>query len=165
MVLPLHWKPLQLAGAGTLQVPPPLQWPAACSETLEQDGSEQTVDAQYLRHTPLPLHAPSVPHEVAGSAAQSLRGSEPFFTDRQLPDLAAQSLSLVLLQVLGQQQSLFAQAVWTRSFSHSAVQLLPFTSFLCWQPLAGQLVGLVDSGSQVSAPSLMPLSHLIEQSL
>src|SRR5439155_10277337 len=58
-----------------------------------------------------------------------------------LPHLAAQSLSLVLLQVLGQQPSLFAQAVWTRSFTHSAVQLLPFTSFLSWQPLAGQLVG------------------------
>ena len=37
-------------------------------------------------------------------------------------------------------------------------------SFRSWQPTAGQAVGHVDRGSQVSIPSLTPLSHLMAQS-
>jgi hypothetical protein len=81
------------------------------------------------------------------------------------PHLAGQSVSFVLLQVEGQQSSPEAQVVCCLSFTHSAVQLPGLTSFLSWQRIAGQAVGQLASGSQVSDPSLTPLSHLVAQSL
>jgi hypothetical protein len=81
------------------------------------------------------------------------------------PHFGTQSESLVALQFDGQQPSLDTHAVCCLSLTHSAVQVPAFTSLRNWQPTAEHVVGQVESGSQVSIPSLTPLSHLTLQSL
>jgi hypothetical protein len=80
------------------------------------------------------------------------------------PHFGTQSESLVALQFDGQQPSLDTHAVCCLSLTHSAVQMPALTSFRNWQPTAGHTAGQVESGSQVSIPSLTPLSHLTLQS-
>jgi hypothetical protein len=81
------------------------------------------------------------------------------------PHLGSQSLSLLLWQALGQQPSLEAQAVCVREFSQAALQVPAFFSSRSWQPIAGQLVGQLERGSQVSPDSLTPLLHITPQSM
>jgi hypothetical protein len=71
----------------------------------------------------------------------------------------------VALHCDGQQPSLDMHTLCCLSLTHSAVQVPPLTSLRSWHPTAGQVVGQLDSGSQVSTPSLTPLSHLTLQSL
>jgi hypothetical protein len=81
------------------------------------------------------------------------------------PHLGWQSLSLLALQALGQQSSPLAQTVCMREFSQAALQVPGFLSSRSWQPMAGQVVGQVESGSQVSPASLTLLPHMTPQSL
>jgi hypothetical protein len=82
-----------------------------------------------------------------------------------LPHLGGQSESLVALHCDGQQLSPDIHAVCCLSLTHSAVQVPPLISLRSSHPTGGQVVGQLDSGSQVSIPSLTPLSHLALQSL
>ena len=81
------------------------------------------------------------------------------------PHLGWQSLSLLALQAGGQQSSLEAHVVWVREFSQTALQVPAFFSSRSWQPMAGQLLGQVEVGLQVSPGSFTPLPHLTPQSL
>jgi hypothetical protein len=81
------------------------------------------------------------------------------------PHLGWQSLSLLALQADGQQSSPDAQAVCVRDSSQTALQVPAFFSSRSWQPMAGQLLGQVEVGSQVSPGSFTPLPHLTLQSL
>ena len=83
-----------------------------------------------------------------------------------LPHIVAQSLSLAALQAGGQQLSPFTQAVCMTSSTHWAWQLPPFARRRSMQPLAGQVVGQLDSGSHFSpqALSTVPLPQTHEQS-
>jgi hypothetical protein len=78
-------------GAGTTmrQVPPPLQVRAGIDVPALQLAAPQTVPLAYLRHEPLPSHAPSVPQLVAPWSAHWFRGSVPAGTSMHRPSLPA----------------------------------------------------------------------------
>jgi hypothetical protein len=82
-----------------------------------------------------------------------------------LPHRAAQSGSLLALQLEGQQPSSGWHLVCWASGMHSAAQVPEFTSLRSWQPSGGHSVGQEVSGSQVSLPSLVPLPQTTRQSL
>ncbi len=82
------------------------------------------------------------------------------------PHRGLQSLSVALVQPVGQQPSPLAQAVWTPSSVQLAVQLAADpTSFRRMQAFQGQVAGQAEGGSQVSPVSTAPLPHLGLQSL
>jgi hypothetical protein len=84
-----------------------------------------------------------------------------------LPHLGLQSLSTLALHAAGQQPSPAVHAVCTVSSTHWAWQVPPLTRRRCWQPMAGQDVGQLVSGSQVSPQldSTWPLPQVQLQSL
>jgi hypothetical protein len=97
-------------------------------------------------------------------AVQALAGSQvsPRSTT-PLPQLGAQSLSLLALQPDGQQPSLLAQAVCMPAFTHATLHIAAVPVRLrSWQPIAGQVVGQLPS--QVSPLSTMPLPQRTAQS-
>jgi hypothetical protein len=81
-----------------------------------------------------------------------------------LSQTAMQSESLRALQPDGQQPSPARHSVCRRSLTHWAEQVPGLTSLRSWQPCAGQAVGQLASGSQVSLTSLVPLSQTARQS-
>lgn len=85
----------------------------------------------------------------------------------EFPQTGVQLLSLLALQVEGQQPSPFAQALITVVLTHLAVQAAAVPcSARSWQPTAGQLVGqLAPSQLSLQAASVTPLPHWQAQSL
>jgi hypothetical protein len=82
------------------------------------------------------------------------------------PQRGAQSLSLALLQPVGQQPSPFAHAVCTPSSTQLAVHVAAEpSSFFRMQPFHGHVAGQCDGGSQVSPASTAPLPQRGWQSL
>jgi hypothetical protein len=85
----------------------------------------------------------------------------------EFPHAGVQLLSLLALQVDGQQPSPFLHAVSTVVFTHLAVQAaaVPWSA-RCWQPTGGQVVGqLAPSQLSLHAGSVTPLPHWQAQSL
>lgn len=77
-------------GAGLVQAPAPLHVDAAVYRSATQISPAQTVLAGYSRHSPVPLHLPSVPQLAAVMSAHIRRGSgAPTATELQRPKLPA----------------------------------------------------------------------------
>src|SRR6185369_11474693 len=76
-------------GAGTTmrQVPPPLHVRAGIDVPALQLAAPHTVPLAYLRHAPLPSHAPSVPQLAAPWSAHWFSGSVPAGTSMHRPSL------------------------------------------------------------------------------
>jgi hypothetical protein len=85
----------------------------------------------------------------------------------EFPHRAAQSSSLLALQVGGQHPSPLAQVVWVPALTHSAVQAAAVPCRVrSWQPEGGQAVGqLGPSHFSLQAISVIPLPHWQVQSL
>ena len=141
---------------------------------LQPGGQQSSLDMQAVCSRSFTHWALQVPplislrswHSWAGQAVgQDARGSQVSpLSLTPLSQATRQSESLVAKHPGGQQPSPGMQAVCCRSFTHSAVQVLAFTSLRSWQPSAAQVVGQETRGSQVSLPSLAPLPHMIMQS-
>jgi len=102
--LPAHWYAPHDVVAPALHVPVPLQVDAACSCAVEQLAARQTVPATHLRQAPAPSQVPSLPHDEAADAEQSLRGLVPGSANLHVPTLpVALHVWQVLLQAVSQQ--------------------------------------------------------------
>jgi hypothetical protein len=118
------------------------------------------------------VHAAAVPcsrrrwQPIAGQVVGQFPSHFSPASTTPLPQRIAQSLSLALLQVAGQQPSPWAQAVWVPSSVQRAVQAaaLPVRSFLM-HPVHGQVAGQLETGSHDSPVSIAPFPQRGVQSL
>jgi len=102
---------------------------------------------------------PMAGHEVAQLPSQVSPGSS-----LPLPQVTAQSLSVVASQPAGQQPSPFAQVVCIPLFTHWASQVVGLPCRVrSWHPMAEHFEGQLPSHSSV--PSTMPLPHIAPQSV
>jgi hypothetical protein len=123
------------------------QQPSPFAQTLCTPSSTQ-VAVQAAAEPVRRLRMQAFQGQVAGQLEGGSQVSAPSIAP--LPQRAVQSLSTLALQPVGQQPSPFAQAVCATSSTHWAWQVCPLTRRRRWHPTAGQAVGQVESGSQVS---------------
>jgi hypothetical protein len=137
------------------------QHPSSCTQVVWLPASTQVALQVAAEPWSMNFEQPRLGQDVGQVPAGSHSSPDSITL---LPHLGAQSESLVALQLDGQHPSFDKHAVCWRSLTHAAVQVPPLTSFRSWQPIAGQAVGQLERGSQVSMPSFAPLSHLMPQS-
>jgi hypothetical protein len=83
-----------------------------------------------------------------------------------LPQTHSQSLSLALVQPMGQQESPLTQASCLPASTHFELQVREDPSSFCRvQPICGHMVGQLSAGSQVSPASTSMLPQVVRQSL
>jgi len=140
------------------------QQPSPCAQAVWVPSATQT--AVQLAAAPVSFRrAQAIQGQVVGQLEVGSQVSP--LSTAPLLHFGMQSLSLVALQPAGQQPSPFMHAVCILSSTHWAWQPPPFTSLRSWQPMDGQAVGQLDSGSQVSpqVDSTVPLPQVQLQSL
>lgn len=79
--------PQSIGVPGVLHIPEPSHVLAGVNMEPEQLPGMQDIPLAYRWHPPFPSQVPSFPHEVAGSAAQSLLCLRPSCTGAQVPSV------------------------------------------------------------------------------
>jgi hypothetical protein len=156
------------------------QWAVQSLSTLalQAAGQQPSPDVQAVCTTSSTHWAWQVPpltrrrfwQPIAGQAAGQLEsGSQVSWQAASicpLPQVQLQSASVAVVQPDGQQPSPEAQTVWAPSSMQCAVQSAAVpVSFRFVQPMAGQVVGQLPGGSQLSPASSTPLPQAATQSL
>jgi hypothetical protein len=123
------------------------------------------AEATHWRWHPVPCKVRAVQPMFGHEVGQLAPSQSSPISSTPLPHTGEQSLSFNELHAPGQHPSLFTHMVCVPVFTQAAVHVPAFANERSMQACCGQLIGHVDTGSQVSLGlSTMPLPHVAGQS-